>query len=77
MNGALLSEKIEASRLSKSMIAEELGLTRQGLYNKLNGIREFKGNEIKKLIRLLRLSEQEQKAIFFADDVGGNVNTTE
>lgn len=75
MNGALLSEKIEASRLSKSVIAEELGLTRQGLYNKLNGVREFKGNEIKKLIKLLGLNEQEQTDIFFADDVGENVNT--
>lgn len=75
MNGALLSEKIEASRLSKSVIAEELGLTRQGLYNKLNGVREFKGNEIKKLIKLLGLNEQEQTDIFFADDVGGNANT--
>ena len=75
MNGELLSEKIEKSRFSKSMIAEELGLTRQGLYNKLNGIREFKANEIKKMIRLLGLSEQEQRAIFFADNVGENANT--
>lgn len=69
MNSQLLNIKIEESGLLKSAIAEELGLTRQGLYNKLNGEREFKGSEIKKLIQMLRLSEQEQQDIFFADDV--------
>lgn len=77
MNGQILSEKIEECKLSKNSIAEELGLTRQGLYNKLNGVREFKGSEIKKLIQLLGLSEHEQQAIFFADDVGENANASE
>lgn len=49
MNNELLCEKISCSHLSKSFIAEYLGLTRQGLYNKLSGEREFKGSEIKKL----------------------------
>ena len=77
MNSVLLSEKIEASSFTKNDIAESLGLTRQGLYNKLTGIREFKGSEIKKLIKMLHLSEQEQHDIFFADDVGtfANANT--
>lgn len=74
MNCQVLNEKIEESRLSKNTIAEELGLTRQGLYNKLTGIREFKGSEIKKLIQMLGLTEQEQQIIFFADDVGITAN---
>lgn len=69
MNNELLCEKISRSHLSKSFIAEYLGLTRQGLYNKLSGEREFKGSEIKKLSVLLKLSDSEREAIFFADYV--------
>ena len=54
MSNELLCEKISCSHLSKSFIAEYLGLTRQGLYNKLSGEREFKGSEIKKLSVLLK-----------------------
>lgn len=75
MNFQLLNIKIESLGLSKSTIAEELGITRQGLYNKLNGEREFKGSEIKKLIQILGLDEQEQQSIFFADDVDGYDHT--
>lgn len=76
LNSQILSDKIDECKLSRNAIAEELGLTRQGLYNKLYGIREFKGSEIKKLIQMLGLTEQEQQAIFFADDVGENANST-
>lgn len=69
MNNSLLYSKINSSKLSKSYIAESLGLTRQGLYNKLSGEREFKGSEIKKISDLLNLSEQEREDIFFADFV--------
>lgn len=76
MNYQMLLEKIESQNLSKSYVAEFLGLTRQGFYNKLKGERDFKGAEIKQLIRLLNLDEDEQQAIFFADDVGENANAT-
>lgn len=75
MNCQLLLEKIESRNLSKTFVAEFLGLTRQGFYNKLNGDRDFKGSEIKQLIRLLDLDPEEQQAIFFADEVGENANT--
>lgn len=74
MNDELLREKIASCNLSKSFIAESLGLTRQGLYNKLSGIREFKGSEIKKLSLLLELSNSEREAIFFKDFVDDNAN---
>lgn len=73
MNYQMLLDKIESRNLSKTFVAEFLGLTRQGFYNKLNGERDFKGSEIKQLIRLLDLNTEEQQAIFFADDVGKNV----
>lgn len=75
MNEELLLKKIDDSNLSRSTIAEHLGITRQCLYNKLRGEREFKGSEIKNLSTLLDLSEQERTLIFFADVVGENANT--
>lgn len=69
MNGILLAEKIEVNKLSKSYVAGALGLTRQGFYNKINGKREFKSSEIKKLSSMLNLSETEKNAIFFTDCV--------
>lgn len=74
LNDELLRKKIDSSDLSKSFIAECLGLSRQGLHNKLIGEREFKGSEIKKLSILLNLSDSEREEIFFTDCVGVNVN---
>lgn len=69
MDYKLLNEKIELSHIPKSTIAETLGITRQGLYNKLTGEKEFKGSEIKRLSLMLGLSPKERDAIFFADFV--------
>lgn len=69
MNDRLLLEKIERSLIPKSSIAEELGITRQAFYMKLNGSREFKTSEVKKLAKLLHLTSEERDAIFFADYV--------
>lgn len=76
MNADLLSAKIESSSLSKTYLAESLGLTRQGFYNKLNGVSEFKGSEIKRLCTELGLSDAEKDTIFFADYVDKNSTTT-
>ena len=73
MNIVLLEEKIRLKGLSISMIAVSLGISRQGLYNKLNGKREFKSSEIAKLSELLGLSKDEREAIFFADYVDDKV----
>jgi hypothetical protein len=69
LNLELLNDVIDRSKLTRTAIAESLGLSRQGLLNKTTGIREFKGSEIKRLIQILELDEQQQNAIFFADDV--------
>ena len=76
MNDELLREKIASCNLTKSAIAESLGLSRQGFLNKLIGLREFKGSEIKKLSLILGLSAREREAIFFADYVDKNANET-
>ncbi len=74
MNVEMLVAKIEASGRSKSEIAEVLGITRQGLYNKLSGESEFKSSEIKVLSLLLSLTPEERDTIFFADCVDGSAN---
>lgn len=70
MNAEMLAAKIEASGRSKSEIAEALGITRQGLYNKLSGDNEFKSSEIRRLSEILCLTPDERDLIFFADFVG-------
>lgn len=75
MNVEMLVAKIEASGRSKSEIAEVLGITRQGLYNKLSGESEFKSSEIKVLSLLLSLTPEERDTIFFADCVDSSANT--
>lgn len=69
MNTTLLLDKINSSSISKSDIAELLGLTRQGLYNKLSGKKDFKASEVKKLADILHLTSEERDNIFFADYV--------
>ena len=75
MNTLLLLSKIEASGKSKSEIAELLGITRQGLYNKLSGESEFKSSEIKLLSSFLSLTPEDRDIIFFADYVDNSVNS--
>lgn len=50
-------------------IAEELGLSEQALYNKLNGATEFKNSEIKKLANFLHLTMADVNRIFFNNEV--------
>ena len=46
-------------------IANDLGLSEQALYNKLNGQTEFKNSEIVKLTKILQLSMDSVNSIFF------------
>jgi hypothetical protein len=55
MDIKLLREKINNCTLSKSEIADSIGITYTSLYNKLSGIREFKIDEIYKLLKLIDL----------------------
>ena len=51
--------------MSNRSLADELCLSEQALYNKLNGRTEFKNSEIKKLAALLSLSMDDVNLIFF------------
>lgn len=65
-NSLLLEIAITRSQISKRTLAKKLGISEQGLYNKLNGISEFKASEIRALTDELSLSAQEREDIFFA-----------
>lgn len=68
-NTELLREKIEQSGYKLQFIAKKVGITYQGLLNKINNKSEFRANEIQALYDLLGLSEAERVAIFFAERV--------
>ena len=64
-NSNLLNVKIQESGIKIGHIARVLNLSRQGLYNKINGKTEFFGSEITKLSEILNLSIEERENIFF------------
>ena len=59
-----LKSAIDNKGLKLSYIANKLGLSRSGLYKKLDGITEFKASEIAVLSDLLDLSAAEIHTIF-------------
>lgn len=72
-NTALLEQLIKDSGLKLSFIAAKLGITRQALYKKINGLVQFTGPEIKIMCELLNLKTWVKiKPVFFADEVNKN-----
>lgn len=64
-----LNRLIDASGIKKQKIAEALGLSRQGLLNKLSGERPFQLAEITPLCDLLRLTSKQRDDIFLSRGV--------
>jgi hypothetical protein len=64
-----LEVAITRSKLSKKELAEALGISQMGFYNKVKGIYEFKGSEIEKLARILSLSTEQKQVIFFNNEL--------
>lgn len=65
----LLKKKISESGLPVSFIAKKLGISREGLYKKINGTTEFKASEILAITDLLRLDSDSREDIFFNQKV--------
>ena len=66
----LLKEWIARSGLKLMYIAQCMGLSRAGLYNKINNRRPFNQYEIDKLCQVLQIvSVHDKEAIFFANNV--------
>lgn len=69
-NTELLKKKIESSGLKVCFIAENVGITRQLLWKKVNNIRPFNQYEIEKMCKILNIESLEEKeTIFFANNV--------
>lgn len=64
-NSELLRDKIQGSGLKIGYIAEESGILRNTLYNKMKGKSEFTASEIVSLSQTLKLSRSEVDSIFF------------
>lgn len=66
----LFNEKLKASGLKKTFIAEKLGITPQGLYLKIKNVNDFTSTEIQILTQLLRITSlKERDRLFFASKV--------
>ena len=77
MNLTYLNGRITLSRIPIVALAEQMGISRQSLYLKMKGEREFKTSEVTKLCDILRLTEEERTLVFFADEVDKTVNSGE
>lgn len=60
-----LKKRIAESGVSISFIARKMGISREGLYKKINNKTEFKASEISRIKEVLGLSNCERDAIFF------------
>ena len=65
-NTELLNEVIKKSGLKREWIAEQLGITRVALAQKINNESEFKISEMRKLTKVLSLSKQQRDTIFLS-----------
>lgn len=65
-NGKMLKEIAKARHITLQELANALGLTRQGLFKKIENRSEFRVSEVVKLSEILELSEKQKKEIFFA-----------
>ena len=62
----LLNNKIKDSGMTVVSVARKTGVSRETLYNQLNGSVEFKASEILSISDALGLSVKERNEIFFA-----------
>lgn len=63
----LLRDKIDRVGIPITTLANKCGVTRNSLYNKLDGKSEFKASEICIISAALHLTQQERDAIFFGE----------
>ena len=64
---SLLEKYINNSGYKRGYIAEQIGISRFSLAQKINNKSEFKANEIKTLCTLLGIDSEARSVIFFAE----------
>ena len=60
-----LKELIDGRNLNISKVAKSLGISSSNLSDKINGRKEFRADDIKKIIALFDLKDSEMRSIFF------------
>lgn len=55
---------IKESGLKYEFIAQSLGITYQGLKNKIENVREFKASEISRMCEILKISDNRDEIFF-------------
>lgn len=65
MNLEYLNNRIDEIKIPITTIAKRIGISRQSLYLKIKGEREFKASEVSKLCDILRLTDEEKTLVFF------------
>ena len=68
-DSTLLNEEIVDSGITITAIARKLGITREGLYKKINNETEFKASEILSMQKILNWTNKKRDSIFFANKV--------
>ena len=68
-NSQRLRKIIDESGYKIGHVASEVGLSYQGLVNKINDIPKFRAHEIAKICKLLKIDGATREKIFFTNDV--------
>jgi plasmid maintenance system antidote protein VapI len=68
-NTGKLQGKMREVGVSIEKLAEAVGLSRTGLFNKIHGKQEFLASEVYKVSKALGITNDEMRSIFFADGV--------
>ncbi len=69
VDNELLKKTIKEKGASRSFVARSLGITPQGLGNKLEGKTEFTAEQIYRISKILMLEPRERDGIFFKEKV--------
>lgn len=69
VNIELLKQVINESGITMTALAKKANITRETIYNRLNGIGEFTASEIVGMTKALNLSGARRDEIFFANKV--------
>ena len=69
MNKNLLNARMVEHNVNNSQLAKELAIDEATLYRKKSGISDFYRREIQIIKKVLGLSDEDIRAIFFDEDV--------
>lgn len=69
VNTKKLQGKMKENGFTLKSLADRIGLTPTGLFNKVHNLSEFNVSEVQRMASILALTSEERDAIFFAQNV--------